>query len=58
MYFLCWLFQILQVFETQGSPMNQDMFTRFSLPYLKQIAKGVKEGLKSQNLEAVPMVNQ
>lgn len=37
--------------------MNYEMFTRFSLPYLKQIAKGVKEGLKSQNLDTVPMVS-
>ena len=48
--------QILQVFETQGSPLNYEMFTKFSLPYLKKIAKGVKEGLKSQNIEPVPMV--
>ena len=50
-------FQILQVFETQGAPLNQEMFLKFSLPYLKQISQGVKTGLTDQNIKPVPMVS-
>jgi len=44
--------QMLQVFESNAEPLGKKMFEFFALPYLKQIATGVKEKLGEK---AVPM---
>ena len=50
--------QMLQVFESHAEYLGTDLFEKFSLPYLTQICHGVKEKLKKEGLEAVPMVNE
>eukprot|EP00095_Tigriopus_kingsejongensis_P006395 maker-scaffold117_size339417-snap-gene-2.23 protein:Tk06395 transcript:maker-scaffold117_size339417-snap-gene-2.23-mRNA-1 annotation:"uroporphyrinogen decarboxylase" len=47
--------QLLQVFESHGDFLTQDLFDRYSLPYLTQIVKGVKEKLQQLGLPTVPM---
>lgn len=47
--------QMLQVFESHAEYLTQDLFAEFSLPYLTEIALKVKEKLKSQGIEPVPM---
>ncbi len=48
--------QLLQVFESHAGILGEDLFREFVLPYLREIAKGVKEGLKAQGHPGVPMV--
>ena len=48
--------QLLQVFESHCSCLNHDLFVRFSLPYLRQIARGVREGLTKREIPFVPMI--
>uniref|UniRef100_A0A7S3PQY4 Uroporphyrinogen decarboxylase (URO-D) domain-containing protein n=1 Tax=Aplanochytrium stocchinoi TaxID=215587 RepID=A0A7S3PQY4_9STRA len=47
--------QLLQIFESNGGDLSPAQFEEFSLPYLAQIAKGIKEGLKRENLPSVPL---
>ncbi len=49
--------QLLQVFESHAGLMGRALFLAFSLPYLQQIARKVKEKLKEKGLDPVPMVN-
>lgn len=48
--------QLLQVFESTGDFLNDELFQNYSLKYLKQISKGVRAKLDEQNIPQVPMV--
>lgn len=50
------LLQLLQVFESHGDFLNNELFKEYSLKYLKQINRRVKEKLKNLNIPEVPMV--
>lgn len=47
--------QLLQVFDSWAGELSQSDFETLSLPFLRRIAKEVKEGLQKEGLEAVPM---
>jgi len=47
--------QMLQVFDSWAGILSEEDFRRFSLPYLLQIAKDVKSGLKAKGIPLVPM---
>ena len=49
-------FQLLQLFESHAGILGKELFSQFSLPYIRQISKGVKEGARKRGLEPVPMV--
>ena len=49
--------QMLQVFESNAEYLTEELFRKFSLPYLSEIAKRVKERLRKENIEPVPMVS-
>jgi uroporphyrinogen decarboxylase len=48
--------QLLQIFESHCSCLNHDLFVRFSLPYLRQIGRGVRDGLTRRGVPCVPMI--
>lgn len=48
--------QLLQLFESHCSCLNHDLFVRFSLPYLRQIGRGVRDGLTRRAVPFVPLV--
>jgi uroporphyrinogen decarboxylase len=48
--------QMLQVFESNAEYLSPELFAKYSLPYLAEIAKRVKEELKALNIDPVPMV--
>lgn len=48
--------QIVQVFESSAEYLNQYLFKKFCLPYLKQIAEGIKTKVKTLKIEQVPLV--
>ncbi|CAF2509792.1 unnamed protein product [Rotaria sp. Silwood2] len=48
--------QLLQLFESHCGCLNHDLFVRFSLPYLRQIAKGVRETLSRRQIPHVPLI--
>merc|ERR1712224_806472 len=47
--------QLLQVFESWGGELAPHIFEEFSLPYLRDIAKGVKDALIAELGYDVPM---
>ncbi|XP_012255960.1 uroporphyrinogen decarboxylase [Athalia rosae] len=47
--------QLLQVFESSGDFLNDELFQNFSLKYLKLIREGVQNKLVEQNIPLVPM---
>jgi len=47
--------QMLQVFESHAEYLDANLFNKFSLHYLTLICHGVKEKLKKEGLEPVPM---
>jgi uroporphyrinogen decarboxylase len=47
--------QMLEVFDSWAGDLSPDLFRRFSLPYLAQIASRVKQGLRQRGLAPVPM---
>lgn len=47
--------QLLQVFDTNAGYLTPSLFKQFSLPFLEKIATEVKNQLKEQNLESVPL---
>ena len=49
--------QMVQVFESHAEFLGPDMFKEFCLPYLKEIAHGVKQKLTCKGIEPVPMVS-
>lgn len=48
--------QLIQLFESHCACLTPDLFNRFSLPYLCQIAKGVREELTKRNISSVPLI--
>ncbi len=50
--------QMLQVFESHAEHLGPDLFNKFCLPYLIQICSKVKDKLKADGLDVVPMVIQ
>lgn len=48
--------QIVQVFESSAEYISKEEFLEFSLPYLKDIRVKLLEKLKTQGIDAVPMV--
>lgn len=50
--------QMLQVFESHGEFLTQELFDKFSLPYLTTIVEQVKAKLKTEGIPEVPMVRK
>ncbi|XP_039273150.2 uroporphyrinogen decarboxylase-like [Styela clava] len=48
--------QLLQLFESHAGVLNQEMFNKYSLPYLKRIVDEVKKNLIEADIEPVPMI--
>lgn len=48
--------QALQVFESNGDYLNDELFEEYSLKYLKQISETVKKSLAEFKVPTVPMV--
>lgn len=48
--------QALQIFESHAGILGPVEFQKFSLPYLKDIARRVKDKLKESDLDNVPMI--
>lgn len=47
---------MLQVFESSADHISKEQFAEVSLPYCKYIRDTLRDRLKSQNIEPVPMV--
>lgn len=47
--------QLLQVFESSAEYLGPELFNQFALPYITKINKTVKDKLKQEGLEKVPM---
>lgn len=50
--------QALQLFESHAGHLGPEQFQEFALPYIRDIARGVKSKLKAEALPLVPMVSQ
>ncbi|XP_072023924.1 uroporphyrinogen decarboxylase-like [Amphiura filiformis] len=48
--------QLLQLFESHAGILGHEMFCKFSMPYLQQIATKVKQKLTEKSVEPVPMI--
>ncbi|XP_071119007.1 uroporphyrinogen decarboxylase-like [Haliotis cracherodii] len=48
--------QIVQVFDSSGGELGPGLFTKYELPRLQDIAYKVKQEVKQQGLELIPMV--
>ncbi|CAL1536696.1 unnamed protein product [Lymnaea stagnalis] len=48
--------QIVQVFDSFAGELGPNLFSKFELPILRQIAREVKEQLKEMAIDPVPMV--
>ncbi|CAF1510793.1 unnamed protein product, partial [Didymodactylos carnosus] len=48
--------QLLQIFESHCSCLNYDLFMKYCFPYLKQISRGVKDGLAKRQCPCVPLI--
>ncbi len=48
--------QMLQVFESHAEHLGSDLFSKYCLPYLTQICLKVKDRLKDEGIDEVPMV--
>lgn len=48
--------QLVQLFESHCACLTPDLFQRFSLPYLSQIAQGVRAELSKRQLSSVPFI--
>ncbi|XP_053431009.1 uroporphyrinogen decarboxylase isoform X1 [Nycticebus coucang] len=48
--------QALQLFESHAGHLGPQLFTQFALPYIRDVAKRVKEGLQEAGLAPVPMI--
>ena len=48
--------QLLQVFESSAEYLGPALFEEFSLPYLEEIADGVKRGITQRGLGDVPLI--
>lgn len=48
--------QALQLFESHAGHLGPQLFNKFALPYIRDVAKRVKAGLQEAGLAPVPMV--
>lgn len=48
--------QMLQVFESSADYISKEEFAQVSLPYVRQIQEKLRQRLRDQSVEAVPMV--
>lgn len=48
--------QLLQVFESSAEHLGPALFEKYSLPYLEEIAAGVKQGITERGLGDVPLI--
>ncbi|ELU18848.1 hypothetical protein CAPTEDRAFT_180157 [Capitella teleta] len=48
--------QALQLFESNAGILGHSLFSKFSLPYIRQISTRVKARLAEQSITAVPMI--
>ncbi|KAM6218818.1 uroporphyrinogen decarboxylase [Rhynchocyon petersi] len=48
--------QALQLFESHAGHLGPQLFTKFALPYIRDVAKRVKTGLQESGLAPVPMI--
>ncbi|KAF3424945.1 hypothetical protein E2986_09403 [Frieseomelitta varia] len=48
--------QLLQVFESHGDFLNDELFENYSFKYLKEISDKVRQRLKEENIPKVPMI--
>ena len=53
---ICYVLQILQVFDSCAGELGPDQFNTFALPYLKDIAYRTREKIGEAHLEQVPLV--
>lgn len=49
--------QLLQVFESHGDVLNDELFLKYSFKYLTEISEKVRQRLKEENIPDVPMVS-
>lgn len=54
--FLITCLQALQLFESHAGHLGSELFGKFALPYIRDVAKRVKAGLQKAGLAPVPMV--
>nr|XP_020753033.1 uroporphyrinogen decarboxylase isoform X2 [Odocoileus virginianus texanus] len=48
--------QALQLFESHAGHLGPQLFSRFALPYIRDVSKRVKAGLQEAGLAPVPMI--
>ncbi|XP_076164643.1 uroporphyrinogen decarboxylase isoform X2 [Ptiloglossa arizonensis] len=48
--------QLLQVFESHGDVLNDELFLKYSFKYLTEISEKVRQRLKEENIPDVPMI--
>lgn len=48
--------QLLQVFESNGDFLSDELFAKYSLEYLKYISKNTRKRLREENIPEVPMI--
>ena len=48
--------QLLQVFESTAEYLGPDLFDKFCIPYLRDIAQNVRDGIRNLGLPDVPMI--
>ncbi|XP_074122186.1 uroporphyrinogen decarboxylase isoform X2 [Sminthopsis crassicaudata] len=48
--------QALQVFESHAGHLGPELFSEFALPYIRDVAKRVKAGLREAGLAPVPLI--
>ncbi|XP_032495731.1 uroporphyrinogen decarboxylase isoform X1 [Phocoena sinus] len=48
--------QALQLFESHAGHLGPQLFSKFALPYIRDVAKRVKAGLQEAGLAPVPMI--
>lgn len=46
----------MQLFESHAGHLGTELFSKFALPYIRDVAKRVKAGLQKAGLAPVPMV--
>ena len=48
--------QLVQIFESHLGYLTPELFQKFSLPFLKQIVQQVRSGLRTENIDQVPII--
>ena len=46
----------MQLFESHAGHLGPQLFSKFALPYIRDVSKRVKAGLQEAGLAPVPMV--